>query len=858
LQRAGFGILPKRTFPVRCHWFHRVLSQRKFANAERVRQHATSVRSPDSLNRVYQMRDVRYAFRQLLRQPGFTILAVVALALGIGANTVLFSAINTLFLRPLSYPKPEQLVRVWGSFPERGLDRANVSWPRFTSWRDQQQSFTEFSAQSFTGFTLTGRGDPENLNGVRVTENFFRALAVQPLFGRVFNPDEDRPGGANVAVLSHTFWQKRFGGDQNVLGQSITLNGAPFTVIGVMPPSLKFPFVQTQVFIPRVFEQEGLPPDIIERGTGFLTILARMKPGVTREQADQQMHVIDRRYQTANPDKVDAKAGISVVSFHEDLVGQQRTIHQKDGADDEHERERHFRDEQPRAQSPGLSAGRAARRILQRVDRIAPRSVQRRHETKDDPGYQGKADGKYEHVDVERDLANARQEILRDFLQQIETPDREQHSENTGDGSGQDAFRQELEDDSGPSGAERSPDCNFLPARREACQQKICDVRATDEEHATNRREKGQQHRFRRLQNVDPGFRAQAITTFFVGLPPGSYPDIERQALFFQNALEKVRALPGITSAAAASTLPATGNGSTRSPAAVEGRPLPAVSDRAIAVRSTISPGFLGTLGIPIKEGRDFTWQDKSSSPLVVIINETMAKKLFPGENPVGHRLITGIASIPREIVGVSGDVRAENLSLPPGIEMYYPSTQLDGAFQSIVVRSDRSAASLRPELIAAIHSLDAGLPIDQVQSYNEVLSEASADRRLSMYLLGGFAGLALALAGMGIYSVIAYGVAQRTNEFGIRFALGAAARDVIGLVMREGLRLSVVGLVVGLGLSFVVTRLMQRLLFEVSPRDPWLYSGVALFICGIAALACFVPAMRATRIDPMQALRTE
>ncbi|MEY2548553.1 MAG: hypothetical protein QOD64_1135, partial [Verrucomicrobiota bacterium] len=363
---------------------------------------------------------------------------------------------------------------------------------------------------------------------------------------------------------------------------------------------------------------------------------------------------------------------------------------------------------------------------------------------------------------------------------------------------------------------------------------------------------------FRRLQNVDPGFRAQGITTFFVGLPPASYPDAERQGLFFQNAIEKIKALPGVTAAAAGSNLPASDNGNTRSPAAVEGRPLPAVSDRTIAVRSTISPGFLATLGIPVKQGRDFTWQDKAGSPLTVIINETMAKKLFPGENPVGRRLITGIASIPREIVGVSGDVRAENLSLPPGLEMYYPSNQIDGAFMSVVVRSERPASSLRAELIAAIHSLDPGLPIDQVQSYTELLSAASADRRLSMYLLGGFAGLALALAGMGIYSVIAYGVAQRTNEFGIRFALGAATRDVIGLVMKEGLRLSIVGLVVGLGLSFAATRLMRRLLFEVSPSDPLLYSGVALFICTVAALACFVPALRATRIDPMQALRTE
>jgi predicted permease len=272
------------------------------------------------------MNDFRYALRQLLRQPGFTILAVVALALGIGANTVLFSAINTLFLRPLSYPQPQQLVRTWGSFPERGLDRANVSWPRFQAWRDQQQSFTEFSAQSFTGFTMTGRGDPQNLNGVRVTENFFRALGVQPLFGRVFTPEEDKPGGANVAVLTHAFWQKQFGGDPNILGQSIILNGVPFSIVGIMPPSLKFPFIQTHVFLSRVFEQEGLPPDIIERGTGFLTILARMKPGVTVKQAEEQMRVVDRRYQTAQPDKVDAKAGMSVVSLQEDLVGRQRPM----------------------------------------------------------------------------------------------------------------------------------------------------------------------------------------------------------------------------------------------------------------------------------------------------------------------------------------------------------------------------------------------------------------------------------------------------------------------------------------------------------------------------------------------------
>jgi predicted permease len=804
------------------------------------------------------MNDLRYALRQLLRQPGFTILAVVALALGIGANTVLFSAINTLFLRPLSYPQPEQLVRAWGSFPERGLDRANVSWPRYSAWREQQQSFSEFAAQSFTGFTLTGRGDPENLNGIRVTENFFRALGVQPLLGRTFSPDDDRPGGPNVAVLSHTFWQKRFGGDQSILGQAITLNGTPYIVIGITPDTIKFPFNQTHVWLPRVFEQEGLPPDIVQRGTGYLTILGRMKPGVTRAQADEQLHIIDRRYQTANPEKVDAKAGMNVVSLHEDLVGPQR----------------------PMLLTLFAAVGCVLLVACANVaNLLLARFTARRKE-----------------IAIRTALGATRTRIVLQFLaESVMTAGIAGILGTLLAVWGLDLLKK-VADNFLPRVIEINLDLTVLgfalalslitglvlglvPALHASRSDPIDSLK--DSSRGTTGRQAGRLRAillvaevalslvllvgavllidsFRRLQKVDPGFRAEGITAFFVGLPPGSYPDIERQGLFFQNAIEKLKSLPGVTHASAASTLPSADNGNTRSPAAVEGRPLPPVSDRTIAVRSTTAPGFFEALGIPIKQGRDFNWRDRPGSPNVVIINETMAKKLFPGEDPIGRRLITGIASIPREIVGVAGDVRTENLSLPPAVEMYYPSTQLDGAFMTVIVRSSRPAASLRSELIAAIHALDPGLPIDQVQSYNELLAAASADRRLSMYLLGGFAGLALALAGMGIYSVIAYGVAQRTNEFGIRFALGAAARDVIGLVMKEGLRLAVVGLVVGLGLSFAITRLMRRLLFEVSPTDPWLYSGVALFICSVAALACFVPALRATRIDPMQALRTE
>src|SRR5437764_263365 len=625
-----------------------------------------------------------------------------------------------------------------------------------------------------------------------------------------------------------------------------------------MPASLKFPFIQTHIFIPRVFEQEGLPPDIVERGTGFLTILGRMKPGVTLPQAQQQMQVVDRRYQTANPEKVDAKAGIGVYSFHDDLVGQQRpmlltlfaavgcvllvgcanvanlllarfTARRKEIAIRTALGATRIRIVLQFLAESVLTAGIAgvlgvllAVWGLDLLKKVAENFIPRVHEISLDLNVLGFAVGLSLVTGLVLGLVPALHASRSDPIDSLKDSSRGT--------TGRQAGRLRA----GLLIAEVALSLVLL----------VGAVLLIDS--------------FRRLQNVDPGFRAEGITTFFVGLPPGSYPDVERQGLFFQNAIEKIKALPGVTNAAAGSNLPASDNGNTRSPAAVEGQPVSPVSERTILVRSTISPGFLETLGIPIKQGRDFTWRDRAGARDVVIINEATAKKFFPGENPIGRRLITGIASIPREIVGVAGDVRSENLSLSPGVEMYYPSAQLDGAFLSVVVRSERPAASLRAELVAAIHSLDPGLPIEQVQSYTEVMDQATADRRLSMYLLGGFAGLALALAGMGIYSVIAYGVAQRTNEFGIRFALGAAARDVIGLVMKEGLRLSVVGLIVGLGVSFAVTRLMQRLLFEVSPRDPWLYGGVALFICAVAALACFVPAMRAPRIFPMQALRAE
>jgi len=802
---------------------------------------------------------MKNAFRQLLKSPGYTALAIGALALGIGANTVLFSAINTLFLRPLPFRDSDRVLRVWGSFPERGLEKANLSWPRFQALRDQQQGFAEIAAHAFTGFTLTGSGEPEQLQAMRTTENFFRLLDVRPVLGRTFTVAEDSPGGPNVVLLSHAFWQKRFNGRADIVGQALVLDGAPHTVVGVLPATFGFPWNQTQVWAPRVFNEEGLPPDLIARGTGFLFVLGRLKPGVSAAQAEEQLRVISARYGAAQPEKVDAKSGLVVPPWLEDLVGAQRpmfltllaavgcvllvacanvanlllarfTARRKEiairtalGAT----RARivaQFLTESvltsALAGALGVLLAKWGLDVLARVGRdFAPRVA----EVALDARVLGFALALSLLTGLALGLVPALQASRTD-------PNESLKDSSRGSTGGRHAGRFR----SGLLVAEVALSLVLL----------VGAALLIDS--------------FRRLQRVDPGFRSEGVTTFFLGLPNGSYPNIAKQSVFFENLLEKVRALPGVTHVATTASLPIAAGGFTRSPAAVEGRPLPAVADRKIVVRSTISPGFFAALDIPLKEGRDFTWRDRDGAPNVVIINLTLAAQLFPGENPVGRRLITGIASIPREIVGVAADVRSESLAQTPQQEMYYPAAQLDDQFQSVVVRSARPAAGLRSELIAAVHALDAGLPVGDVQNYPELLAQAVADRRLLMILLGSFAALALALAGMGIYSVIAYGVAQRTNEFGIRLALGAAPGDIVRLVMTEGLRLALLGLAIGLALAAGVAVLMQKLLFEVRAVDPVILGGTAIFICAIAALACFIPARRATKVDPMTALRAE
>ncbi len=801
---------------------------------------------------------MKHAFRSLLKSPGYTALAVGALAVGIGANTVLFSAINTLFLRPLALPEPEQIARVFSAFPDRGLEQAPVSWPRYSAFRDQQDRFSDFAAMSFTGFTLTGRGDPEQVQARRVSERFFSVLGVQAVAGRLFTAQEDAPGGADVVLLNHNFWQRRFNGARDIVGQVLVLDGRPHTVIGILPP-LPFPFDRNNVWAARVFDQEGISADLRDRGTGYLTVYGRLKPGVTAEQANEQLRVVHARYAAANVGKVDAKTGHGVLPLQEDLVGAQRPmfltllaavgcvllIACANVANLLLARFTARRKEIAIRTALGATRGRIVRQFLSEsvltaaiagaigvllavwgidlLARVGADFIPRAAELK--------LDGRVLGFAVLLSLATG---FLLGLVPAIQA-------------SRADAGETLKDSARGSTGGKRAGNFRAMLLVTEVALSLVLLVGAALLVDS-----------FRRLQKVEPGFRSENISTFFVGLPPGQYPTVERQAQFYEQAIERIRALPGVTHVAAVAGMPILGNGGARSPAAAEGGALPPLQERVIARRGTATPGFFQALDVPLKQGRDFTWRDRAGAPAVVIVNDLLAKRLFPNQDPIGRRIVTGIQSIPREIVGVFAAMKSENLAEPPIEEMFYPSAQVDGAFQNIIVRSTRPTGSLRAELTSAVHAVDSGLPLGEIQPYTQLLAGAVADRKLAMTLLGAFAGLALVLAGMGIYSVIAYSVAQRTNEFGIRMALGAEPGAVVRMVMKEGLRLAAFGLAIGLFGSFCLTRLMQQQLFEVSATDPTILGGVAGFLGLIAALACFIPARRATKVDPMTALRAE
>jgi putative ABC transport system permease protein len=800
--------------------------------------------------------DLRYAFRQLVKSPGFTLVAILALALGIGANVAIFSVINSVFLRPLPYREPEQVVRLSSTTEEFNLTRVGFSYTRYLMVKERQEVFSDLAVTVGNGYTVTGRGDPQQVTGFLATANYFPLLGITPQLGRGFSAEEDQPGGANVTVISHHYWQRQFNGDPNVLGQSVTLDGRPHTIIGVLPPAMSgFPLNQVDVWLPRPKEVPYFVPAQLENGVFGFNVFGRLKPGVSLEQARRNIEVIAAAYRAAHPKNVDANSKAEVVPLLEDLVGDQRKTYSLLFA------------------AIGCVLLIACANV---ANLLLARFVGRRKE-----------------IAVRFALGARRGTVVRQLLVESLLVALAggavgvlfaQWSLGALLALGRDLIPRALEIQLDPAALGfalltalgTGLAMGILPALQAAgvdVNDALKDA-TRGSSHANSRLRSGLLvteialslvllvvaglllTSFARLQRVSPGFAPDHLFTANLALPFQKYPEGPKLVTFYRQLHDKLSTLPGAKSATLGDRVPLTGNTSP-APIAVSGRPLKPLGERPSANRAIVAPRYFATLGIPLRAGRDFTERDNATSPHVVIINETLAKQHFPGEDPVGRILITGMGQRPAEIVGVVADIRSTSLNTPPQPDYFLPALQRPENFTNIIVRTEADPAAFTATMRAALRELDPDLPLLDPRPLEDRIAQTVADRKLAMFLLAGFAVLALVLASIGVYSVMAYLVSQRTAEIGIRMALGASPENVLAMVLGQGMRLALIGVAVGIGAALGVTRLMQQALFGVQPHDPLIYGGVTAVLLTVAALACWLPARRATRVDPLVALRT-
>ena len=799
---------------------------------------------------------IRYAVRQLLKSPGFTATAVLGLALGIGANVALFSVVNSVFLRPLPYQEPDRLVRLSSTLPAQNLTRSGFSYPRFLEVRERQDVFSHLALATFGAFTLTGKGDPEQVGGIYASAEMLPALGLNANPGRNFSADEDRPGGEAVVLISQAFWQRHFNSQSSAIGQAVTLDGRPYTIIGVLPDAAgAFPLNQVQVWVPRPAEVPFLVPSQLNGGGFFFQLIARLKPGVSVEQAQEAMNVIAAGYQTAHPTNVDAPSQIEVVPVLEDAVGQQR-------------------------QSYLMLFGAVACVLLIACANIAnlllARFAARRKEIAARFALGASRLDVVQQLVTESMMVAVLGGTLGVFLASAAL--------RIIVSSGGDVIPRAAEIQLEPIALVFALVVTVLTGLAigllPALQASAVNVQETLKQASRGSTGTGQRLRagllvaevslsvvllvgagllltsFARLQRVEPGFSPDGLFTAQVLLPAQRY-DRPKLITFYEQFYQRLTEMPGVTSVALSDRVPLTG-GTTPAPVAVQGNSLPPLSERPHANRHLVSPGYFQTLGIPLRSGREFDTRDSSRVPHTVVINETFARRHFPGVDPMGRTLITGMGQLPSQVVGVVADVRGTDLSTPPGPDYFLPALQRPETFTNVIVRAQGSAADIETRVRAALRSVDPDLPLLQPQMLTTRIAQTVADRQLALVLLGSFAALALLLASLGVYSVMAHLVAYRTSEIGIRMALGATPGSVMRMVLNHSSRLTLVGIVLGVAAAFGVSRLLQQMLFEVNPANPIFYVAVSATLLLVAVMASYFPARRATRIDPVMALRME
>jgi len=804
------------------------------------------------------LKDLRYGCRMLWKNPGYTLIAVLTLALGIGANAAVFSVVNALLLRPMPYPNFERISYVWASDGSGG-DRFSVSPHNYTDLRARNQSFEHYAAFHYTSAALTGNGNPESLSAINASADFVNVAGVQPLQGRWFTAEEDAPGKNLVVVISYGLWQRRFGGKE-IVGQNIQLNGEAHTVIGVMPKGFNFPSDSIEIWKPLALDLSKY-----QRGTSFLQTMARLKPGVSYPQAQAEAMSVAKQIEQENQN-TDRDNGFKLVSLREELVGEiERPL--------------------------WILFGAVVLVLLIACVNVASLLL-------------GRATVRWKEISVRAALGASRWNLIRLMLSEslvlglaggvlglllaafgVEwlikiNPDAVPNPDAITIDRVVIGFTMLMSVITGivfgALPAWQLTKTNLSQAMRESTRSASGSAKLTVIRNGLVVLEIAASlvllvtaglllKSFWKLLEVNPGFRAENVIKADISLPRAKYKDPWQQADFFRRTLEAVRAMPGVETASLTTILPFN-NGRRATSFNIDGRPIAPNTDPPNADNHEISSEYFKTLGIPISAGRDFTDTDVRTSAGVVIINEQLAKLHWPNENPLGKRLTVGSPEevelygnpVSREIVGIIGNVKLLNLTDEFNPELYIPAAQMPNSWMTLVVRGKAAPENLISGIRQVIRTIDPDQPIRRPLALEAMVARSVAPQRFIAMLLAVFAGLAIALAVVGIYGVMSYVVTQRTQEIGIRLALGAQRSDVIRMVIAQGMRLAGLGIGVGLAAAFAVSRLLTKLLFEVSPNDAMAYAGVSVLLAAVVFLACLIPARRASKVDPMVALRCE
>ncbi len=804
------------------------------------------------------MTDFRFALRQLRKTPGFTLLAVLTLALGIGLNTAIFSLINDLFLRGLPFQQPSRVLHVFSHFKERTVDFP-LSAPRFMHFRDGQTIFSGFAAENGLAATVTGLGDPFQVPLFKTTANYFDVLGLRTIRGRTFLPEEEE--GADVAVITERFWKAHLGSDPNVIGRALTLDGVAHTVVGLIPTlPVSWTGPNADIWSTKPFIIPGFSHERMMRGTAFLRAVGRLKSDVTVEQARAALQSLENSYRSQYPEKIDANSGTVVKTLPEDVTENLR---------------------------PGFATLLAAVTfvLLIACSNVANLLLVR-------------FSGRRREISLRMALGATRASVLRLFVFESVlisllagilgtllawqlVPIVPRLAANF------------LPIEAGSATALSMPVLAFTIALSlltgvvmglyPALQSSRADIVDALKEGGRGSAGSVRQQRFRkllvgaqvalsvtllagaslliasfvRLSHQNPGFKPDNLWIGLTVMPQAQYPDVSSRTRFAEQLTNALRAMPGLQDASVSGGFPLFNGGGATLYTRPEGN-VPPVAERKGAPSNDVTPGWFRTLGIPLLAGRDFNEQDVVDHPNVIMISASGAKTVFGNENPIGKTLLVTSGSVPVEIVGVVGDVRSARLDQHNEMEFYRPFAQENFPFLIITVRSPLPPDSVTKSVQAAMKTIDPGLALIQPQPVNEIMAQALGQAKLMMVLLGVFAGVALLLATVGIYGAVAYTVEQRTGEIGVRMALGAQTTDVLRLVLKQGMTPVILGLVVGIGTALALGRLLTAQLYQISPHNPLLLGATAAILGLSALLACLFPARKATLLNPVEALRAE